>query len=75
MKNGVISNAVSWLSDRISDFLCRAPLAPVIFLCLSTSLKCEYLSPKLLQAKLDSLPDKSYPFQIVLSSIYLMISL
>lgn len=48
-------------------------LAPVI-LCLSISLKCEYLSPKLLQAELDSLPDKSYPFQIVLMSIYLMIS-
>lgn len=55
-------------------FFAMLLLAPVIILCLSISLKCEYLSPKLFRAELDSLPDKSYPFQIVLMSIYLMIS-
>lgn len=55
-------------------FFAMLLLAPVVILCLSISLKRECLSPKLLQAELDSLLGKSYPFQIVLRSIYLMIS-
>lgn len=62
-----------WLTEFLI-FFAMLLLAPVIILSLSISLKYEYLSPKMLQAKLDSLPDKSYPFQIVLRSIYLMIS-
>lgn len=69
----LISNVVSWLSDRISDFLCHAP-AGTCYHSLSLHFSEMYLSPKLLQAELDPLPDKSYPFQIVLRSIYLMIS-